>query len=373
MATVSKARFTEEQKEAGQCQLFVESLLGSALTWFSRLPPDSIESFAQLSTAFLRNYRVFIERGSSSAKLWEIVQESGEPLRLYLTRFKEKYVSVSVTEDVAIAAFKKGLILGSPLEVDLNIRKAKDLDDALHRGSRFAYVEEDEEKDPKRGVVSAILEDGGQVNTPPDTQEEPFCNFHMFGGHSKAECKHLSNYLYEKYLSGEIKATYQPKAFRGGRGGRGRGGRSGRPNPGRGQKGNNHPNNMSSEQQQPLPVVQQHNIVPTEELPGPPKRQKGQQAEQTPTRGRISMIIGQTDECKDSVRALKKRVRQICSVRAISEEESLSADPITFTTGDAKGIHHPHNDPLVVEVTMYEFDVERVLVDTDSTVNVLFW
>ncbi|XP_010473468.1 PREDICTED: uncharacterized protein LOC104752905 [Camelina sativa] len=84
------------------------------------------------------------------------------------------------------------------------------------------------------------------------------------------------------------------------------------------------------------------------------------------------MIIGQTDECPDSVRALKKRARQICNVRAISEEEELSTDPIAFTAKDAKGIHHPHNDPLVVEIRMDEFDVERVLVDTGSTVNVLF-
>ncbi|XP_010490235.1 PREDICTED: uncharacterized protein LOC104767979 [Camelina sativa] len=344
MAVVSKARFTEEQKDAGQCQLLVESLIENALTWFSRLLANSIDNFAQLSAAFLRNYRVFIERGVSSAELWEIVQEPGEPLRRYHTRFKERYASISVTEDVAIAAFKKGLIPGSLLQLDLNIREAKDLEDALQRGSRFAYVEEDEEKrtgktpparttpakeksrdayqeprkhhdprDAKRGVVTAISEDGGQDNTPPSTQEELYCDFHMLGGHSMTECKHLSNYLYEKYLSGEIKAVYQPKASRGSRGGRGRGGRFGRSNPGRGQKGSNHSNNAPSDVQQPPPVEQQ-NPAPAEVLTTPPKRQKGQQAEQIPPRSRISMIIGQTDECKDSVWALKKRGRQICSV-----------------------------------------------------------
>lgn len=84
------------------------------------------------------------------------------------------------------------------------------------------------------------------------------------------------------------------------------------------------------------------------------------------------MIIGQTDECPDSVRALKKRARQVFNVQAISKDEALSSDPIAFTAEDAKGIHHPHNDPLVVEVRMGEFDVERVLVDTGSMVNVLF-
>ncbi|XP_010451897.1 PREDICTED: uncharacterized protein LOC104734091 [Camelina sativa] len=309
MATVSKARFTKEQKDA-ECNV-------------------------------------------SSAELWEIVQEPGEPLRQYLTQFKEKYATVTVAEDVAIAALKKGLIPGSRLHVDLNIREAKDLDEALHRGSRVAYVEEDEEKratkpppprpaaskeksretyqepqkhhdprDPKRGVVNAISEDEGQSAVSPDTQEELYCNFHMFGGHSTAECKHLSSYLFEKYLSGEKKAP---------------------------------------------PPVEQQNPAPVEVLPTPSKQSK-----QAAPPGHISMIIGQTDECTDSVRALKKRARQICNVQVISEEEALSSDPITFTTEDAKGIHHPHNNPLVVEVMMGEFDVERVLVDTGSTVNVLF-
>ncbi|XP_010480767.1 PREDICTED: uncharacterized protein LOC104759558 [Camelina sativa] len=56
-----------------------------------------------------------------------------------------------------------------------------------------------------------------------------------------------------------------------------------------------------------------------------------------------------------------------------SYEPLLCADPISFTPEDAKGIQHPHSDPLVIEVAMGEFDVERVLVDTGSTVNVLFW
>ncbi|XP_010451848.1 PREDICTED: uncharacterized protein LOC104734034 [Camelina sativa] len=146
MATISKARFTEEQKDAGQCQLFIDSLVENALIWFSHIPPGTIDCFEQLSTAFLRNYRVFIQRNASSAELWEIVQEPDEPLWKYLTRFKEKYATITVAEDVAIAAFKKGLIPGSRLHVDLNIREATDLDEALHRGSRVAYVEEDEKK-----------------------------------------------------------------------------------------------------------------------------------------------------------------------------------------------------------------------------------
>ena len=36
------------------------------------------------------------------------------------------------------------------------------------------------------------------------------------------------------------------------------------------------------------------------------------------------------------------------------------------------GIQHPHNDALVVELVMEDFDVERVLIDTGSSVNLMF-
>ncbi|XP_010481108.1 PREDICTED: uncharacterized protein LOC104759944 [Camelina sativa] len=85
------------------------------------------------------------------------------------------------------------------------------------------------------------------------------------------------------------------------------------------------------------------------------------------------MILGPPEDCADSVRALKKRARQVCSLQAASNEPPLCRDPISFTPEDAKGIQHPHPDPLVIKVAMGEFDVERVLVDTGSTVNVLFW
>ncbi|XP_010412729.1 PREDICTED: uncharacterized protein LOC104699079 [Camelina sativa] len=85
------------------------------------------------------------------------------------------------------------------------------------------------------------------------------------------------------------------------------------------------------------------------------------------------MILGPPEDCADSVRALKKRGRQVCSLQAAPSKPPLCLDPISFTSEDAKGIQHPHSDPLVIEVSMGDFDVERVLVDTGSTVNVICW
>jgi len=69
------------------------------------------------------------------------------------------------------------------------------------------------------------------------------------------------------------------------------------------------------------------------------------------------MIMARLFDDEDSVSALKKRAWQVCSVRTAPEAEPLSQEPIIFTSKDANGIQHPHNNALVVELVMEDFDV----------------
>ena len=52
---MGRANFAEHEREAGFCQYFIESLSGAALTWFSRLSENSVDSFHDLSAAFLKH------------------------------------------------------------------------------------------------------------------------------------------------------------------------------------------------------------------------------------------------------------------------------------------------------------------------------
>jgi len=47
-------------------------------------------------------------------------------------------------------------------------------------------------------------------------------------------------------------------------------------------------------------------------------------------------------------------------------------DEVTFHESDTNGLDRPHNNPLVITLTIGDFNVERVLVDTVSTLEIIF-
>ena len=46
--------------------------------------------------------------------------------------------------------------------------------------------------------------------------------------------------------------------------------------------------------------------------------------------------------------------------------------PITFTNNDLGDLHLPHDDALIVSATIANFNVQRILIDNESSVDILF-
>ncbi|XP_073064073.1 uncharacterized protein [Primulina eburnea] len=76
---------------------------------------------------------------------------------------------------------------------------------------------------------------------------------------------------------------------------------------------------------------------------------------------------GSTDG--DSNRERKARSRKECmEVKGVRRGEAI----ISFGSEDLKGVNLPHNDALVIQAWVANYDIQRVFVDSGSSVNVIF-
>ncbi|XP_073031274.1 uncharacterized protein [Primulina eburnea] len=88
----------------------------------------------------------------------------------------------------------------------------------------------------------------------------------------------------------------------------------------------------------------------------------------SPSRGLIKMISGGSTD-GDSNRARKARSRKEClEVDGKRRDEPV----ISFGPEDLRGVSLPHNDALVIQARVANYDVLRVFVDNGSSVNVIF-
>ncbi|XP_013617715.1 PREDICTED: uncharacterized protein LOC106324262 [Brassica oleracea var. oleracea] len=81
--------------------------------------------------------------------------------------------------------------------------------------------------------------------------------------------------------------------------------------------------------------------------------------------------MGGSPPCGNSVRSVKDYRRQVATSQRWPTRPP-SHPPITFSPDDAEGIHVPHNDPILVVLGIGEYDVTKVLVDTRSSVDLIF-
>ena len=94
-------------------------------------------------------------------------------------------------------------------------------------------------------------------------------------------------------------------------------------------------------------------------------------SKQVKTRQQLNVIMGGSPPCGNSVRSVKDYRRQVATSQRWPTRP-LSHPPITFSPDDTEGIHVPHNDPLLGVLGIGEYDVTKVLVDTGSSVDLIF-
>jgi len=100
--------------DAVRCKLFMSTLTGMAMDWFTSLPEGHITSFAQLSRLFREQYLANRAPTPVSYDLFDVKQYQGETLKEYISRFGAQVVKVGTTDEPMIVyAFRKGVCPGS--------------------------------------------------------------------------------------------------------------------------------------------------------------------------------------------------------------------------------------------------------------------
>ncbi|XP_059663839.1 uncharacterized protein LOC132309562 [Cornus florida] len=227
----------------------------------------------------------------------------------------------------------------------MNARKNKDGEDKRSEKKRPApnTREEKESKYKKFSNNQADrssrrpIQDDASLKWPPKLKADPtkrslgkYCRFHRDHGHNTEDCFDLKNQIENLVRKGHLRKFTT-----------------------RNGKGSSNPAREGRDDRPP-----QHQPM-----------------------GEIKVISGGFaggGETSSARRAHARRIRSFSGVNEVGMTSPPTKLPrvkepvITFSEEDDKGIHQPHDDPLVVSMVVANFTVRRILIDNGSSANILF-
>ena len=88
------------------------------------------------------------------------------------------------------------------------------------------------------------------------------------------------------------------------------------------------------------------------------------------------MIVGGITAVGSSKKGHKTYLRMVHTVQLIGSIPKMpwvDNSTIEFSEDDARRLHHPHDDTLVVSLQIGDYNMHRVLVDNDSSADILYY
>ncbi|KAG7543161.1 Integrase catalytic core [Arabidopsis thaliana x Arabidopsis arenosa] len=362
---VGRIDLEPDEEDAGYCKLFSENLSGPALLWITQLEPESIDSFKELSSAFLKQYSMFMEKATSDADLLNLTQGQNEPLRKYIAKFKEVIAKIpGVSHAAALSALRNRLWHESRFREEIIVNRPSTIQDALFRATNWMEAEEEklslakkhrpaklvvgnptkkfEPKDQKRVGVNPATNAVGKPSpnkrryNSPNTwvrDDSSYCDIHRVNGHSTKDCSVLKKHLTELWAAGEL-ANFNIKEF----------------------------------------VESYHKEKEDSEASNPPEKKHKPNGSGTPNtpKKRIDVIMGGSKLCRDSIRSIKRHKKSAAIQTAVGFQSNEQTPSISFDNSDTQGLTGPHDNALVITLDVANFEVTRCLIDTGSSVDLIF-
>ncbi|KAM2065822.1 hypothetical protein ACFX1T_042365 [Malus domestica] len=419
---------TDEER----CLLFPSTLSGGALNWYCRLTPETVDSFEELRKLFVSQHIFQTDRLHSADDLYTIRQKPDESLRMYAGRFSHEYSRCAEADDkTALKAFTAGL-RDCFFKYMINANTWKTYSEVMAQAYNHASAEaKTYQEKPPTTILYQQVGGGSQThlnektstfqtavapphalhNASPNQQTYQFQgkrkDFHPHHSHfskkSKGHYPDNQGYRhnnarpqavnavgqtrvkipptprYETYtpLNATCAAIYPSIAHL-----------IPKPKP-------RHPDYTPPNNAGMFCCYHEHNghdsekcIILRDRIEALAREGKIDQFLLHPQRDNrnqrqvnvIYSISGGTPISESSNRAMKNSERILRPGHQVFHVEDIRGgkyqkpnwDPICFYPEEERGIIYPHNDPLIVEAHIANFDVRRILVDTGASVNIMF-
>ncbi|KAL6326907.1 hypothetical protein AAG906_012183 [Vitis piasezkii] len=182
------------------CKVFPASLQGQALSWFHRLPPNSIDNFRDLSEAFVGQYLCSARHKQNISTLQNIKMRDNESLREFVKRFGQAVLQIEACSmDAVLQIFKRSICPGTPFFESLAKKPPTTMDDLFRRANKYSMLEDDVRAATQQvlvaGRASRRLSDfkwPRPIGTDPSMRDRSKkCAFHKDHGHTTETCRSL--------------------------------------------------------------------------------------------------------------------------------------------------------------------------------------
>nr|XP_023870615.1 uncharacterized protein LOC111983185 [Quercus suber] len=327
--TFKTTRGLQQPPDEILCRSFPATLKGAAREWFIKLPTSSIDNFDQLSNALLRHFIRGQHPKMPANYLLTIKQGEKETLRSYVKRFTRETLKVDEADNkVQSTTFKEGL-RSRELMASLAKNPPRTMAEMLLKAQKYMNAEDAlaaiEDVEKPRGSGRKDDEHRGQKREHPDRRTNDGNRRRDDKSSRMIKDKHFLKWPRPLHSSPNVR---DKNKFR---------------------DNNKNQKERSSKDEDNTPQPSQDIIGEINTIAGGP-------------------FLG------GSFKFLRKACqRQVNSVYMIplSKQRRENHD-VSFNKAGARGVKQPHNDPLVIVLTIEGFNTKRILIDNGNSANIIY-
>ncbi|XP_059630113.1 uncharacterized protein LOC132273099 [Cornus florida] len=327
------------------CKCFPTSLDRPALNWFKNLAQGSITSFQDLCDKFISQYYGNKRPAKDVSSLFTMKQHEDERLQTFLTRFNlVKSMVMECHPSTAVQAFKLAMNRGTLFHTSLVVNTPKTIDELYERTDGFVRLEEEETANSRKtSIISTEKKSKAKIRqkkAQPQRHTSWKAKKRPREEESVTPLRVTLARLYQENKDKNLRKQVEMLITKG--------------------EFVSYVQGLAQEQNRPAEQIK--------------RNQRPNQYNSQPVRI-INAIHGRPEQTTESEELLRTRLRQAQLKRRIGSVHALhqqnASTPIKFDRTDLLRVQIPHEDPLVVSLTVAECLVRRVLIDPGSSANVM--